>query len=343
MGFFSRLFRRKPKRMALPPPVNAAPAAWPPAPIATLSPGSVPAFPASTFDQGTAFGTPGGLSPQQPEPAWMKYPLSGQRGHIIVFANEKGGVGKSTSAFHTCIALCNAGEKVAALDVDLRQLTLHRALWARQESEREYGVRLPGPEQIMLVQQNEAELEEKLRMARIHHDFIVIDVGGHDSPIARRAIFMADTIVTPVNDSFIDLDMLGRINPRTGEFQTLGNFARLVEHLKEPGLAIRPKPLDWVVMQNRSRNFATKNERKVLDALGQIAPVAGFRIIPGLRERVTYRELFPMGLTLFDLQAIPGLGKLQPAAREEIWAMLRALKLPSDALAKAIAPPAEAE
>ena len=146
-----------------------------------------------------------------------------------------------------------------------------------------------------------------------------------------------------VNDSFIDLDMLGRINPRTGEFQTLGNFARLVEHLKEPGLAIRPKPLDWVVMQNRSRNFATKNERKVLDALGQIAPVAGFRIIPGLRERVTYRELFPMGLTLFDLQAIPGLGKLQPAAREEIWAMLRALKLPSDALAKAIAPPAEAE
>ena len=343
MGFFSRLFRRKQKRMALPPPGNVAPAEWPPAPITPLSAGSVPAFPASTFDKGLEFGAPGGLSPQQPEPAWMKYPLSGQRGHIIVFANEKGGVGKSTSAFHTCIALCNAGEKVAALDVDLRQLTLHRALWARQESEREYGVRLPGPEQIMLVQQNEMELEEKLRMARIHHDFIVIDVGGHDSPIARRAIFMADTIVTPVNDSFIDLDMLGRINPRTGEFQTLGNFARLVEHLKEPGLAIRPKPLDWVVMQNRSRNFATKNERKVLDALGQIAPVAGFRIIPGLRERVTYRELFPMGLTLFDLQAIPGLGKLQPAAREEIWAMLRALKLPSEALAKAIAPPAEAE
>ena len=273
----------------------------------------------------------------------MKYPVGGQRGHIIVFANEKGGVGKSTSAFHTCIALCNAGESVAALDVDLRQLTLHHALWARQESEREYGVKLPGPEQIMLAQQNENELEEKLRMARIHHSFIVIDVGGHDSPIARKAIFMADTIVTPVNDSFIDLDMLGRIDPRTGEFRTLGNFARLVEHLKEPGMAIRPKALDWVVMQNRSRNFATRNERKVLEALEKIAPVAGFRLVPGLRERVTYRELFPMGLTLFDLEAIPGLGKLQPNAREEIWAMLRALNLPSAALNRAIAPTAAAE
>lgn len=86
---------------------------------------------------------------------------------------------------------------MAALDIDLRQLTLHRALWARQESERDFGVNLPGPEQIMLAQQNENELEEKLRMARIHNSFIVIDVGGHDSPIARKAIFMAETIVTP--------------------------------------------------------------------------------------------------------------------------------------------------
>jgi chromosome partitioning protein len=334
LGFFARVFRRRQRQAALPRP--AEPSIWPPPPL----PASVREH--FSFDEEPAF-------PQAPSepfsetPAWVKYPLNTPKGHIIVFANEKGGVGKSTSAFHTCIALCNAGEKVAALDVDLRQLTMHRALWARQESEQEFKVKLPGPEQIMLAQQNESELEEKLRMARIHNGFVIIDVGGHDSPIARKAIFMADTIVTPVNDSFIDLDMLGRIDPRSGEFMTLGNFARLVEHLKEPGLAYRPKPLDWVVMQNRSRNFATKNERKVLDALEKIAPVAGFRLVPGLRERVTYRELFPMGLTLFDLAAIPALGKPQPAAREEIWAMLRALRLPSDALNQAIAVPANAE
>jgi chromosome partitioning protein len=110
----------------------------------------------------------------------------------------------------------------------------------------------------------------------------------------------------------------------------------LVEHLKEPGLAIRPKPLDWVVMQNRSRSLGTKNEIKVREALEKIAPVAGFRLVPGLRERVTYRELFPQGLTLFDLEMLPQLGRMQPQAREEIWAMLRALRLPSEALNRAI-------
>jgi chromosome partitioning protein len=330
LGLFDRFFGRKAPPAANPPPRTFDVAPWPPERLK----------PQPTFETESPFTAP--MPQEAPDyemPAYLKYPVSTPKGHIIVFANEKGGVGKSTSAFHTCIALCNAGESVAALDVDLRQLTMHRALWARQESQQEYGVKLPGPEQIMLVQQNEVELEEKLRMARIHHSFIVIDVGGHDSPIARKAIFMADTIVTPVNDSFIDLDMLGRIDPRTGELKTLGNFARLVEHLKEPSLSLRPKPLDWVVMQNRSRNFATKNERKVLDALEKIAPVAGFRLVPGLRERVTYRELFPLGLTLFDLEAIPGLGKFQPTAREEIWAMLRSLNLPSDALAKAIATP----
>lgn len=285
----------------------------------------VPLTPAASFPR---FEPP----PEQGQQDRFTRPIATQKSHIIVFANEKGGVGKSTTAFHTCVALCNAGHKVAALDIDLRQLTLDRALNARMESAREYGVELPGPLQILLAQSTEAELETKIRMAQIECAFIVIDVGGHDSPIARRAIFMADTIVTPVNDSFIDLDMLGRIDPRTGELKTLGAFARLVAHLKEPGLALRARPLDWVVMQNRARSRATKNERKVVDALKEIAPVAGFRLIPGLRERVVYRELFPLGLTLFDLHLIPKLGRAQPAARAEISDMLKALNLPSGKL-----------
>jgi chromosome partitioning protein len=275
-------------------------------------------------------------SPASPFPSFapesedrLTRPTATRKSHIIVFANEKGGVGKSTTAFHICIALCNAGENVAALDIDLRQLTLDRALNARMDSAREYGVDLPGPRQILLAQATEAELETKIRMAQIDCSHIVIDVGGHDSPIARRAIAMADTIVTPVNDSFIDLDMLGRIDPRTGELKTLGAFARLVAHLKEPGLARRERPLDWVVMQNRARSQGTKNERKFLDALSEIAPVAGFRLIPGLRERVVYRELFPIGLTLFDMKLIPNLGRAQHAAGQEISKLIAALNLPS--------------
>lgn len=259
----------------------------------------------------------------------LTQPVFSKKAHIIVFANEKGGVGKSTSAFHTCVALCNAKEKVAAIDLDLRQRTLGRAMDAREQTARDYGVTLPGPRHLILKQPNEAALEAEIRMAQIDCGFVIIDVGGHDSPIARRAIFMADTIVTPVNDSFIDLDMLGHIDARTGELKTLGPFARLVEHLMEPGLGQRARALDWVVMQNRSRSLGTRNERKFLEALETIAPKAGFRLIPGLRERVIYRELFPLGLTLFDLKMIPELGRAQPAALKELATMLAALKLPS--------------
>jgi chromosome partitioning protein len=308
VGFFSRWRKRRAQLTAVPPPLE------PVVPFPTFE----PAQPFPSYEPLDRF-----------EAGQFKAPASERKSHIIVFANEKGGVGKSTTAFHTCVALCNAGHSVAALDVDLRQLTLDRALNARITSAREYEVELPGPSQILLAQSTEAELESKVRMSQIDCAFIVIDVGGHDSPIARRAIAMADTIVTPVNDSFIDLDMLGHVDPQTGELKTLGAFARLVEHLKEPGLARRERPLDWVVMQNRSRSLGTKNERKFLTALEGIAPVAGFRLVPGLRERVVYRELFPLGLTLFDLEQIPSLGSAQPAARKEIATMLESLKLPA--------------
>jgi chromosome partitioning protein len=311
LGLFSRFSRwrkrRKQSRLTYQPPA--------------------PQMPFPVYEQ-TPFPDPVQSSDQ--ELARFARTMLARKSHIIVFANEKGGVGKSTTAFHICIALCNAGEKVAALDIDLRQLTLDRALNAREESARELGVTLPGPTQILLAQSTEAELETKIRMAQIDHDFIVIDVGGHDSPLARRAIAIADTILTPVNDSFIDLDMLGRIDPRTGELKTLGAFARLVAHLKEPGLARRERPIDWVVMQNRQRSLASRNERKVQDALEAIAPVAGFRLIPGLSERVVYRELIPLGLTLFELYLIPDLEDTQATAREEIADLIAALNLPSD-------------
>jgi chromosome partitioning protein len=301
VGFFSQLLKRKRT-----PPIISEPQE----PFPTYDAVPFPPQNRSTFNQ-------------------FSSPIMTKKAHIIVFANEKGGVGKSTTAFHTCIALCNANETVAALDLDLRQRTLGRALDMRAQTALDYGAQLPSPRHLILKQANEAGLETEIRMAQIDCGFVIIDVGGHDSPLARRAIFMADTIVTPVNDSFIDLDMLGHIDAKTGELKTLGPFARLVEHLKDPSIVQRQRALDWVVMQNRSRSLASKNERKFVGALEKIAPVAGFRLIPGLRERVIYRELFPLGLTLFDLKTITDVGRAQPSALKELAAMLEALELPS--------------
>jgi chromosome partitioning protein len=84
------------------------------------------------------------------------------------------------------------------------------------------------------------------------------------------------------------------------------------------------------VLRNRVGAQAMHNKRKLGEALGALARRIGFRVGPGLSERVIYRELFPRGLTLLDLAGPGGEGlKLaQVAARQELRDLLAALKVP---------------
>jgi chromosome partitioning protein len=250
-----------------------------------------------------------------------------QRPHIIVFANEKGGVGKTTAAFHVCVSLCNAGENVLAIDLDARQQSLGRALENREGTSRRLKIDFAQPKRAVLNHVTQAGLHQEMNRLGWGCSFIIIDVAGHDSPIARHAIAIADTLVTPVNDSFVDIDVLGRLDPLTKKLKGLGCFTELVQNLRLG----RTEPLDWVVLQNRLRRLGASNEHRIASALQHLAPIAGFRLIPGLGERVVYRELFPLGLTLFDLKRMPEFARAQPVARAELDAMLHALRLPVSA------------
>lgn len=249
-------------------------------------------------------------------------------GHVIVFANEKGGVGKSTLSFHCCVALCDAGEKVAVIDLDRQQQTLARALGNREGTARSLGVDLPRPRHAVLNHQSGAQLSQEI--ARIGSDcrFIVIDVAGHDSAIARRAIALADTLVTPVNSSFVDLDLLGKYDPVTMRLKEPGHFACLVNGLRQERIGHGLGPIDWVVMKNRSRAAESRQQQRIDLALEGLAQAAGFRLGHGLSERVAYRELFPFGLTHLDLKHIPRLARMQMCTGEEIHRLLGDLALP---------------
>ena len=59
--------------------------------------------------------------------------------HIIVFANEKGGTGKSTTAVHVAIALAARGATVSAFDLDHRQRTMGRYFDNRAETMKRTG------------------------------------------------------------------------------------------------------------------------------------------------------------------------------------------------------------
>jgi chromosome partitioning protein len=254
-------------------------------------------------------------------------PIIAPRPHVIVFANEKGGVGKSTAAFHTCVALANAGESVVAIDLDHRQQSLGRALENREGTRRRLKIDFPLPKHVVLNHLTHAGIRQEINRIGHASSFVVIDVAGHDSPMARHAMAMANTLVTPVNESFVDIDVLGHVDPISFKVKALGTFSKLVQQIREG----RTTPLDWIVAQNRLRRLGSLNEQRTTAALYDLAPKAGFRMGSGLGERVVYRELFPLGLTLFDLQLIPEFTRAQPNARAELCAMLRDFKLPVQA------------
>ena len=241
---------------------------------------------------------------------------------IITIANEKGGVGKSTVAFHLAVALADCGHKVLAIDLDRSQQTLSRTLTHRGGTAKRLGVRLPLPRHVLLQQPSGAQLCQEIARAGWDCDYVVIDAAGHDSPIARRAIALADLLVSPVNSSFVDLDLLGRFHPVNGRLLGPGCFAAMVCELRtaraEAGLPV----LDWLVLQNRKRRDTSHNQDKVDSALRRLAPRLDFRLGAGLTERVAYRELFLLGLTHLDLRRIPELARSKPLALSEVDTLL---------------------
>jgi len=246
---------------------------------------------------------------------------------VIVFANEKGGVGKSTLAFHCAVALAHGGARVLALDCDRRQQSLHKLFEARGGTARTLKIALPTPRYTVLARQSGAMLIQEMERLGGDCDFVLIDLAGHDSPTARRAIALADTIVTPINCSPADLDALGSINPVTGRLRHSAPFADVVIALREERLTRGGSAFDWVVVKNRVRHCEHRLLAMVNRNLGTMAERLGFRALAGLTERVGYRDLLPFGLTQLDLRFIPDIGAPRSANLRELRELIEGLHL----------------
>jgi chromosome partitioning protein len=244
---------------------------------------------------------------------------------IIVVANEKGGVGKSTIAFHLAVALAHAGHKVAAIDLDSRQRTLTNALLNRDATARRLGVALPQPQHHVLRTPSAAMLCQEMARLGWDSDVFIIDGPGQDCGIARRAIALADTLVTPVNGSFVDLDLLARFHPVTHQMVAPGCFAQTVNDLRAARAVRDMPPLDWLVVQNRHKRGNSHNQHHVDTALAEVADKIGFRLGEAWPDRVAYRELFLLGLAHLDLPMIPDLGRARAGLNSEIAELMTAV------------------
>jgi chromosome partitioning protein len=251
--------------------------------------------------------------------------------HFIVFANEKGGTGKSTTAVHTAIALAASGHRVGALDLDQRQRTMTRYLENRDATMRRLDKKLAYAAYEVLEDQSEAGLEAAISRLAEQADVIVVDTPGRDDPIARSSILKADTLVTPMNDSFVDLDLIGQVHPENFKVTKPSFYAELIWNSRTQRAKETGKSVDWVVLRNRLQHITSHNLQRVGAALDELARRVGYRVIPGLGERVIYRELFPKGLTLLDLSELGDVGLGHIAARQELREMIAGLAVPGEA------------
>ncbi|PIE16358.1 MAG: ATPase [Rhodobacterales bacterium] len=262
--------------------------------------------------------------------------------HIIVVGNEKGGSGKSTTAMHVATALARMGHNVGALDLDLRQRSLGRYVENRRLFCKRHDLDLPRLDFHDLPEIDRAKLppgenvyDHRLSAAvatlEPDSDFIVIDCPGSHTRLSQVAHSLADTLITPLNDSFVDFDLLAYIDPETQEILGPSVYAEMVWNARQLRAQAGLPPMDWVVVRNRLAAQRMHNKEKMQRAIAALAKRIGFRTAPGFGDRVIFRELFPRGLTLLDLKDIGVKGQMNisnVAARQELRELIKALDLP---------------
>ena len=270
---------------------------------------------------------------------------SPQSAHVVVFGNEKGGSGKSTTALHIAVALMKAGQRVATIDLDSRQGTLTHYIANRRVWGERAKLALEIPVHFCVtraeginVDENEAAeftgFAKAISAVEHTHDFVVIDTPHTDSYLMRLAHSMADTLVTPINDSFLDFDVLATLDPTNFSVTGESHYAAMVRNARRQRRIVDGGIIDWIVIRNRVSLYGAPNAAQVGQSLKELGLRLGFRLIDGFSERVVYREFYPQGLTALDTLGETMLG-MRPnlsheTAREEVMAVLGALKLPID-------------
>lgn len=269
-------------------------------------------------------------------------------GRVIVVGNEKGGSGKSTVAMHVAIALLKRGHRVATIDLDSQQQTFTHYIESRQSWAQHIGRDLEMPDHHRFEQSTDYPTAEDQAaetraltdaieaMTRLYN-FVVIDTPGHSTHLGRLAHSMADTLITPLNDSFVDLDVLGTVDAATLTVTGPSHYSQMVVEAREQRADKGLPATDWVVLRNRLSMLSSRNKRCVGEGLAALASMLDFRFVDALADRVIFREYYPRGVTALDTLDPVVLGTRptlsHATARHEVDALIAALNLDTPAQA----------
>lgn len=275
----------------------------------------------------------------------MKDSIVNSNTHVIVIGNEKGGAGKTTTSMHIITSLLHFGFSVGSVDLDSRQRSISRYIENRRETIVKQGLNVPLPSHAIVKKSpfnivEEAIIDEKNRFNECLHtlsnncEFIIIDTPGNDTNLSRYSHSFADHIITPINDSFVDLDVLAQIDSDTLTIDRPGIYSEMIweQKIKRAKRSENAAPIDWIVMRNRLTNIDANNKRRMAEAIGKLSKRIGFRSLAGFSERVIFRELFLHGLTLIDIlnnKTSVSVNLSHIAARQELRDVLKGLRIPA--------------
>jgi chromosome partitioning protein len=264
----------------------------------------------------------------------------GKKSYVIVVGNEKGGSGKSTISMHLAVFYLYAGYKVATIDLDGRQGTITHYIKNRVRWSADHKIEIPVPEHLVVTPSqyssrrssvdDERQLDGEIAAMRGDYDIVIIDTPGTYNHLSNAGHKNADILITPINDSLIDIDVIAAIDPYSKDFVAESQYAANIRRIGRIRAKAGDDPFQWFVLRNRISHTESKNKQEVDMILRSLEGRIGFTYLPGLGERVVYRELFLRGLTMFDLlnHRLDEISVSHVAAKNELMMILRALGIP---------------
>jgi len=202
----------------------------------------------------------------------------------IVFGGIKGGTGKSTLAFHLATYAHLLGKNVVTFDCDFPQFSFTKYYENRKKNKA-----------ISIWNEHKAisDLTKTPQMADPDTIYIVDTPGRYSSDITQIHKD-ADVIISPINDSILDIDTIFQTDQE--KWSLPGYFYEIIIENKK----VKKDSL-WMVVRNRSSHINSKHKQSIERKLAELANKMNCVVTNGLRERTIFRELFTQGQCVLDV------------------------------------------